>query len=61
MSFSPVTRTPGTADRSAVEVRLEDLSRHYGPIVALDHLDLTLQPGQTWIVLVPDGTPLLTG
>jgi putative spermidine/putrescine transport system ATP-binding protein len=38
-----------------VEVRLEDLSRHYGPVVALDHLDLTLEPGELIALLGPSG------
>ena len=55
MTSSPVTRTRGGAARTAVEVRLEDLSRHYGPVVALDHLDLTLQPGELIALLGPSG------
>jgi putative spermidine/putrescine transport system ATP-binding protein len=38
-----------------VEVRLEGLSRHYGPVVALDHLDLTLEPGELIALLGPSG------
>ena len=55
MTSSSVTRTPGGAARAAVEVRLEGLSRHYGPVVALDHLDLTLQPGELIALLGPSG------
>ena len=55
MTSSPVTRTPDDAARTAVEVRLEGLSRHYGPVVALDHLDLTLQPGELVALLGPSG------
>ncbi len=55
MTSSPVTRTLDGADRTAVEVRLEGLSRHYGPVVALDHLDLTLQPGELIVLLGPSG------
>jgi putative spermidine/putrescine transport system ATP-binding protein len=55
VTSSPVAGTTGTADRNAVEVRLEDLSRHYGPVVALDHLDLTLQPGELIALLGPSG------
>jgi putative spermidine/putrescine transport system ATP-binding protein len=36
-------------------VRLEGLSRHYGPVVALDRLDLTLAPGQLVALLGPSG------
>ena len=36
-------------------MRLEGLSRHYGPVVALDHLDLTLQPGELIALLGPSG------
>ena len=51
MTAAPETK----AARTAVEVRLEDLSRHYGPVVALDHLDLTLQPGELIALLGPSG------
>jgi putative spermidine/putrescine transport system ATP-binding protein len=51
-----VTAAPETkAARTAVEVRLESLSRHYGPVVALDHLDLTLEPGELIALLGPSG------
>src|ERR1700745_326997 len=55
VTSSPVTRTLDRAARAAVEVRLEGLSRHYGPVVALDHLDLTLHPGQLIALLGPSG------
>jgi putative spermidine/putrescine transport system ATP-binding protein len=50
-----VTRTQDGVARAAVEVRLEGLSRHYGPVVALDRLDLTLEPGQLVALLGPSG------
>jgi putative spermidine/putrescine transport system ATP-binding protein len=34
---------------------MEGLSRHYGPIVALDRLDLTMQPGELIALLGPSG------
>ena len=43
---SPATSTKSDATRTAVEVRMEGLSRHYGSVVALDNLDLTVQPGE---------------
>jgi len=52
---SPMTRTRDGAARTAVEVRLEGLSRHYGAVVALDHLDLILQPGELVALLGPSG------
>jgi len=55
VTSSSVTRTRDGAARAAVEVRLEGLSRHYGPVVALDHLDLTLQPGELIALLGPSG------
>jgi putative spermidine/putrescine transport system ATP-binding protein len=55
VTSSSVTRTRDGAARNAVEVRLEGLSRHYGPVVALDHLDLTLQPGELVALLGPSG------
>ena len=55
VTSSPVTRTQDGAARTAVEVRMEGLSRHYGPVVALDRLDLTLQPGELIVLLGPSG------
>ncbi|MGD0606966.1 MAG: ABC transporter ATP-binding protein [Streptosporangiaceae bacterium] len=55
MTSSPVTRTRDGAARDAVEVRMEGLSRHYGPVVALDRLDLTLHPGELIALLGPSG------
>jgi putative spermidine/putrescine transport system ATP-binding protein len=55
VTSSPVTRARDRAARAAVEVRLEGLSRHYGPVVALDRLDLTLEPGQLVVLLGPSG------
>jgi putative spermidine/putrescine transport system ATP-binding protein len=34
---------------------MEGLSRHYGPVVALDRLDLTLHPGELVALLGPSG------
>src|ERR1700689_1416914 len=55
MTSSPVTRAQDGAARTSVEVRMEGLSRHYGPVVALDRLDLTLQPGELIALLGPSG------
>ncbi len=52
---SPVTSAHGAATRTAVEVRMEGLTRRYGPVVALDGLDLTLQPGELIALLGPSG------
>src|SRR5271170_95564 len=43
------------AARTAVEVRMEGLRRQYGSVVALDGLDLTLQPGELVVLLGPSG------
>jgi putative spermidine/putrescine transport system ATP-binding protein len=55
VTSSPVTRSRDGLGRTAVEVRMEGLSRHYGPVVALDRLDLTLQPGELVVLLGPSG------
>jgi putative spermidine/putrescine transport system ATP-binding protein len=52
---SPLTRTQDAAARTGVEVRMEGLSRHYGPVVALDRLDLTVHPGELVALLGPSG------
>jgi putative spermidine/putrescine transport system ATP-binding protein len=45
-------KTRGTA---GIEVRLEELSRRYGPVVALDDLNLTMAPGELVALLGPSG------
>jgi putative spermidine/putrescine transport system ATP-binding protein len=52
---SQVTSTASDVARAAVEVRMEGLSRHYGSVVALDNLDLTVQPGELIALLGPSG------
>ena len=52
---SPVAETQSESSRAAVEVRMEGLSRHYGPVVALDQLDLTVHPGELVALLGPSG------
>ncbi len=42
-------------ERSGVEVRLENLQRRYGPVVALDGLSLTIAPGELVALLGPSG------
>ncbi len=44
-----------TASRAGVEVRLESLTRRYGPVTALDGLDLTMQRGEFIALLGPSG------
>ncbi len=43
------------AARPGVEIRLEDLSRRYGAVTALDGLSLTLAPGELVALLGPSG------
>ena len=52
---SPVTSAEGAITRAAVEVRMAGLTRRYGPVVALDGLDLTLRPGELVALLGPSG------
>ena len=52
---SPVASTESATTRTAVEVRLEGLTRRYGAVTALDGLDLTLQPGELVALLGPSG------
>ena len=49
------TSPNGSAGRAAVEVRMDGLTRRYGPVTALDGLDLTLQPGELVALLGPSG------
>ena len=43
------------SERSGVEVRLENLQRRYGAVVALDGLSLTMAPGELVALLGPSG------
>src|SRR5512135_786430 len=52
---SPVTSAESATARTAVEVRMEGLTRRYGTVTALDGLDLTLQPGELVALLGPSG------
>jgi putative spermidine/putrescine transport system ATP-binding protein len=54
MSVPATELMTGTA-RAGVEVRLEDLSRHYGTVTALDEMDLILHPGELVVLLGPSG------
>src|SRR5207249_1189366 len=47
--------TVSTPTRAGVEVRLENLSRRYGSVTALDGLSLTLAPGELVALLGPSG------
>jgi putative ABC transport system ATP-binding protein len=38
------------------EIRLEGVARHYGPLRALDGVDLTIQPGEWLAVMGPSGS-----
>jgi len=50
-----VSSTGDRASRTAVEVRMEGLRREYGPVIALDGLDLTMRPGELVALLGPSG------
>jgi putative spermidine/putrescine transport system ATP-binding protein len=52
---STVTSPNGSPGRAAVEVRMDGLTRRYGPVTALDGLDLTLHPGELVALLGPSG------
>jgi putative spermidine/putrescine transport system ATP-binding protein len=43
------------AERTGVEVRLENLKRTYGPVTALNDLSLTIAPGELVALLGPSG------
>jgi putative spermidine/putrescine transport system ATP-binding protein len=43
------------SERQGVEVRLENLVRRYGPVIALDGLTLTIAPGELVALLGPSG------
>jgi putative spermidine/putrescine transport system ATP-binding protein len=50
-----VTSAKNGQARTAVEVRMEGLTRKYGQVVALDGLDLTVQAGELIALLGPSG------
>jgi putative spermidine/putrescine transport system ATP-binding protein len=43
------------SERDSATLELRGLSRHFGPVKALDGLDLTLQPGELVALLGPSG------
>jgi putative spermidine/putrescine transport system ATP-binding protein len=53
MSLSPAVSAPDS--RSGVSVQLLGLHRHYGPVHALDGLDLEIAPGELVALLGPSG------
>jgi putative spermidine/putrescine transport system ATP-binding protein len=52
---SQIAASSAVTARAGVEVRLEGLVRRYGPVTALDGLDLTLHPGELVALLGPSG------
>jgi putative spermidine/putrescine transport system ATP-binding protein len=52
---SPTIGTQSAPARTGVQVELAGLRRHYGQVVALDGIDLTLQPGELVALLGPSG------
>jgi putative spermidine/putrescine transport system ATP-binding protein len=52
---SPVTDEQPAATRTGVQVRLTGLRRSYGQVVALDGVDLTIEPGELVALLGPSG------
>jgi putative spermidine/putrescine transport system ATP-binding protein len=52
---SPVTSTQYGMARTAVEVQMAGLRREYGPVIALDGLDLTMRAGELIALLGPSG------
>jgi len=50
-----MTRTQDAAARTGVEVQLDGLSKRYGPVVALDGLELTIAAGELVALLGPSG------
>ena len=53
VSVEPIPRS-GTATQGAIELR--QVSKHYGDVVAVDQLDLTVQPGEFVTLLGPSGS-----
>src|SRR5690242_5511494 len=51
----PATNQPTARIPAGVEVRMTALRREYGPVVALDGLDLTMRPGELIALLGPSG------
>ena len=44
-----------TRSHAGIEVRMEGLSRRYGPVIALNELNLTMAPGELVALLGPSG------
>ena len=52
---SPVTEAHSAPSRAGVEVRLQGLRRQYGNVLALDGVNLTIEPGELVVLLGPSG------
>jgi putative spermidine/putrescine transport system ATP-binding protein len=52
---SPVTEAHSASARAGVKVSLAGLRRQYGSVLALDGLDLTIEPGELVALLGPSG------
>jgi putative spermidine/putrescine transport system ATP-binding protein len=46
----------GTADANASDVRLSELGKRYGEVVAVDHIDLEIAGGEFFTLLGPSGS-----
>jgi ABC-2 type transport system ATP-binding protein len=49
----PLPRAPGPAPSPIVEAR--DLTRRFGPVLAVDHISLAIAPGETFALIGPNG------
>ena len=47
---------PGTGRAAQGAIELRQVSKHYGDVVAVDELDLTVQPGEFVTLLGPSGS-----
>ena len=66
-STSPITTSPRPSDAQPPAILLEGLHKAYGPVRAVDGLDLAIAPGEIVAVLGPNGagksttTEMITG
>jgi iron(III) transport system ATP-binding protein len=52
---APVVASPRGGGQAMISIRIKQLTKHFGPVVALHQLNLTINPGELFFLLGPSG------